>query len=46
VTRAHACAQDAQPSESAAKDPADDECFDDGGVCATSPFDPVWPEST
>jgi hypothetical protein len=46
VTRARACAQDAQPSESAAKDPTDGECFDDGGACATSPFVPVWPEST
>jgi hypothetical protein len=46
VTRARACAQDAQPSESAAKDPADGECFDDGGACATSPFVLVWPEST
>jgi hypothetical protein len=46
VTRARACAQDAQPSESAAKDPTNNECFDDGGAYATSPFVPVWPEST
>jgi hypothetical protein len=48
VTHARACGQDAQPSESAANDPEDGECFDDGGACATSPFCPslAWIHTT